>query len=177
MNRQNIPECWKTPKYVLDDGTVEVYRGYIVSDQGRIASLMGKTMKFLKHHKRPDGYYKVNIRFNNKKYDRNIHRILLSTFRMDSWFKDAECDHANRIRADNRLCNLKWVKKNENYTNRKYNPLKKIRVTYLSDKHTEIYDSMYDVDKAFGKREGWCISMICKCKGFNKKYNIMIEKI
>lgn len=188
MNQQNITpnstERFVSAQYICSDGAIEIYSNYVVSDRGRVASLVDThgnkrmAMKILK----PCGCDKLDHQrvrlYNNKKTTaRSVHRLILSSFHPEQYFEGAEVDHINRDPTDNRLVNLRWTDRNGNNANRALNPLKKIRVTHLNDGHIEEFDNMKDCSRAFGKSTGWCNSVIILLKGFNAKYNILIEKI
>ena len=57
-----------------------------------------------------NGYRVVSI--DNKKY--KLHRIILQSFNPNSNFNEMTVDHINGKRDDNRLENLRWVKKEDN---------------------------------------------------------------
>lgn len=187
MNTQNITsnstERWTTARLIRPNGIVEIYSNYMVSDQGRICSLVDnhgnvrKDMKILKPGIGSTGYLVVCLCLGSKHCTRTLHRIILSSFDQAGWFPGCEADHANRDRTDCRLVNLKWITKNDNKANRSRGALKPIKVTYLNDSRTRLFDNMYDCDRAFGMYLGWCSNIVHKHNGFNAKYNILIEKI
>ena len=184
INTPSIKEKWVSVQFIRKDGAVETFPNYMVSDRGRVGSLMDRwgkrsVMKILKittHTK--GGHLEVCLYARGKSYFRSIHRIVLSSFHPEQRTKDKnEVDLIDRNSTNNLLSNLRWTDRNGNNANRSMNPLKKIRVTYLNDGHIELFDNMFECSKAFGKSKGWCNAIIHKCSGFNAKHNILIEKI
>lgn len=189
MKKQNITqdstEKWVSAQFIRKDGAVETFPNYMVSDRGRVGSLVNpggskrSVMKILKPAA-PNklGHLQVSLCTNGKIPKRTVHRLVLSSFHPELWSRDKnEVDHIDRCPTNNLLCNLQWTDRNGNCANRNMNPLKKIRVTFLSDGHTEEFDNMHDCSRAFGKSLEWCGVIIHKFDGLNKKYNILIEKI
>lgn len=188
MNQQNITpnstERFVQAQYILSDGTIETYSNYMVSDHGRVGSWTNhggtkrQVMKILKP--RPYGklgHLHIWLCANSKRYNRQVHRLVLSSFHPEQYFEGAEADHIDRNTTNNHLRNLRFVDHNGNNANRTKCPLKKIRVTYLNDSHVEEFDNMPDCSRAFGKSITWCEAIIRRFKGFSAKYNILIEKI
>lgn len=187
MKQQNIAhdstERFVPAQYIRKDGAVETFPNYMVSDRGRVGSLVNhcgnkrSVMKILKPAA-PNklGYLAVTLRANGKRYQRAVHRLVLSSFHPELWTRDKnEVDHIDRCPTNNLLGNLRWTDRNGNCTNR--DTVKKIKVTYLCDGHTEEFDNMRECDRAFGKGRTWSVCIINNCKGFSKKYNVLIQKI
>lgn len=178
-------ERFVSVQYIRNDGTIETYNNYVVSDKGRVASLVDThgnkrhVMKILKPQKgNLYGHLQIWLCVNGEKYLRTVHRTVLSSFNPELWSIDTNnVDHIDRNPANNHLDNLHWVSHNDNDANRNMGPLKQIRVTHLSDGHTELFDSMSDCSRAFGKSIQWCIMVIRQSNGFHKGLNILIEKI
>lgn len=188
MNTQNIAsnstERWVEARFIRADGMVEIHSNYMVSDQGRVGSLVDthgnkrRVMKILKPCPCDKlGHLRVSLWVNRKRYGRTVHRLMLSSFHPELYFSGAEVDHLDRDVTNNRLDNLRWTDRNGNNANRALNPLKKIRVTHLNDGRIEEFDNMKDCSMAFRKSTGWCNSVIILLNGFVKKLNILIEKI
>lgn len=43
-----------------------------------------------------------------------VHRLVAMAWHPDTWFEDAEVNHINGDKYDNRACNLEWVTRSEN---------------------------------------------------------------
>lgn len=94
------------------------YEGYYqISNLGEVKSFYRNRERILKHSKDKDGYRIIgltNNNNNNKVKTERIHRLVLKTFKPDEEFKDAQVNHKNGIRYDNRLDNLEWCNHSEN---------------------------------------------------------------
>lgn len=91
---------------------IKGYEGvYAVTSEGRIWSYNKKI--FLKPRRHTKGYMRVMLFNNNKRKDYYIHRLVANAF-LPNPNNKPEIDHINSNRADNRLCNLRWVSKKEN---------------------------------------------------------------
>lgn len=98
------PEVWRP---------VVGYEGrYEVSNFGRVKSIAGrfKTHLILKPRIDRRGYSIVFIGYGNTK---RIHRLVLEAF-VGECPEGMECAHANGVRTDNRLENLRWATHKEN---------------------------------------------------------------
>lgn len=89
-------ELWKdVPGYVLT---------YMVSDQGRILSMLRRNWKFLKPW--PCGKGHLRVLLGNREY-RYVHELVLTSF-VGPRPNGMISRHLNGIRTDNRLTNLEW---------------------------------------------------------------------
>ena len=61
------------------------------------------------------GYEIVKINKNSKTYQKSVHRLVIEHFLGK---KNFECNHINKIKNDNRLCNLEYSDPRENATHR-----------------------------------------------------------
>ena len=181
MKKENITpnkERFVPAQYINENGIIETYPNYVVSNWGRVASMKGKVMKILKSGRLKHGYLQVCFCIDGKTYQRSVHRIVLSSFHPELWTKDTnEVDHLDRDVTNNYLVNLRWTDKNGNNTNRAKCPVMRIRVTYLNDGHIEEFDNMTECSRAFGKHRLWCSEVINRSNGFRKSLSILIEKI
>lgn len=182
INTPSSAERFVPAQYILSDGTIETYSNYMVSDKGRVGSLVDThgnkrpVMKILKPYPCDKlGHLQVSLWVNGKGYSRMVHRLVLSSFHPEQYFNGAEIDHKDRCPTHNYLDNLHWTDSKGNCANRSNMNL--IRVTYLEDGHTELFDNMTDCSIAFSKNPKWCSEIIYRHKGFNAKLNILIEKI
>ncbi len=92
---------------------------YWVSDRGRVKSFFrgkeneNKTARMLKPGKSSTGYLHVVFSINGIRTLKNVHRLVLETFKPRR-IKDYECAHLDGSRDNNNLRNLKWVSSKEN---------------------------------------------------------------
>tara|TARA_R110000851_G_C12837206_1_gene541341 strand:- start:155 stop:670 length:516 start_codon:yes stop_codon:yes gene_type:complete len=86
---------------------------YFISECVKIYS--EKSNKILKPSS-DDGYFRVQLCKDGKKYKKLVHRLLAEIFIPNPENKPC-IDHKNRIRTDNRLENLHWVTRKENNQN------------------------------------------------------------
>lgn len=181
INTMSSEEKWTNAQYIKSDGVIIVYENYMISDQGRVGCLVNsrgrkvRTMRIREAHNRKDSYPEVTLRFNNKRQTVPIHRLVLSSFCPEGWSDKAEADHIDRNPMNCRLSNLRWLSSSGN--SRNSSQVVSVRVTWLDDNRTEIFDCKEDVSKAFGKSLTWCGNVIRKFNGFSKKYNVKIETI
>lgn len=92
------------------------YPRYEVSSLGNVRHK--KFLRILKFQTRYDGYLNVCIRNSkNKQQSPKIHKLVADSF-LGIKGKDYQVDHINRIRSDNRLENLRIIKRNMNQLNR-----------------------------------------------------------
>jgi hypothetical protein len=89
------------------------YERYHVSDLGNIR----RNNKLLNPSLDTYGYRQINIYKDGKRYTRKVYRLVLETFSPNIDNK-SQIDHINRIRADDRLENLRWATPSENCRNK-----------------------------------------------------------
>lgn len=95
------------------------FKGYFVSNKGRILSRRMKKEKWLSpfdHH----GYKRFNISWEGKKLKFFIHHWVAYMFCKGNVF--LEIDHIDKNRANNCHCNLEWVTRQENLRRRDETP-------------------------------------------------------
>ena len=194
-NQKETKENWRPAQFIREDGSIETFPNYMVSDMGNVMSLnynhTGEA-HLLKpgRVKQSCGTYYHVLLFNNKKqYMRNLHRLVLSTFCFKGYFKDAVAHCIDDDPSNCKLSNLKWTTQQENtstehkrvlqsaeLTNRK-DLSKRVRVTFLSDGHTEVYPSAKEVDRTLGLSPRSTAYTIYRRGGFYKKLNVQFKYI
>ena len=83
--------------------------GYDVSDLGNVRN--SKNGRVLKSWRTGSGYRKIQIGPNRFRF--RVHRLIAEIF-CEKKNGCLEIDHINKIRTDNRACNLEWVTHKEN---------------------------------------------------------------
>lgn len=124
------------------------FEEYQVSTLGRVKSKPKHFMKekILTGTIDPNGYIRVGLRKNNKAYCKQVHRLVIESFRPTKDI-DKEVDHINRDRQDNRLINLRWVTRKENSQNRVYKRKDKIMCV---DENYNWYGSYREAERITG---------------------------
>ena len=91
------------------------FNKYKIFTDGRLYNVKRKI--FMKTLIDNQGYERITLIDNNgKKRPCRIHRLLAQTWIPNPQNKE-QVDHVNRIRNDNRLCNLRWATASENQQN------------------------------------------------------------
>lgn len=91
------------------------YEGlYEVSDLGRVK---GYHRRCLRQYEHPFGYNDVDLYKNRVKTKKKVHRLVLEAF-VGACPEGMECRHLNGQSRDNRLENLRWGTKAENFEDR-----------------------------------------------------------
>lgn len=85
---------------------------YQVSDQGRVRSFnKNKNGKIMWHNKNQKGYNIVELRKNGKRYCRQVHRLVMETFKGES---ELQVNHKDGNKDNNSLENLEYLTAKEN---------------------------------------------------------------
>ena len=190
-NQSEVKEIWVPCQFINEDGTLEEYPNYEVSNLGRVRSLnynhAGK-IKVLRpvSVRCPNGtYFRVSLCRDKKHYQRSFHRLVLSSFNQKGYFKGAIVDHIDSNPSNNNLKNLHWVTYQENTSTSHYKSLqinhpaksKRVRVTFLGDGHIEIFPSTYEVERVFKLPKNTVSTYINKHCNHYKKLNLLFEYI
>tara|TARA_R100000654_G_scaffold11217_1_gene24670 strand:- start:198 stop:650 length:453 start_codon:yes stop_codon:yes gene_type:complete len=101
---------------------------YIINNDGTVYSKVYK--KILKGSKDKDGYIIYRLRKDKKTFTIKGHRLIAETF-IENKNNLAEIDHINKIKDDNRVCNLRWSNRCLNNTNKNFQG-NKLNEPYIS---------------------------------------------
>lgn len=101
------------PEFIVE---IKDFSDYLISTNGRAFSDKFDKMKELKPCVSSSGYFHIVLMKNGKRYTKTIHRLVGETFLKKVEGKNV-IDHINRIKTDNRLCNLRFVNNSENCIN------------------------------------------------------------
>lgn len=93
---------------------ISEFPNYSITDEGIVIN--NKTNKPLKSSPKGNGYLRVCLWYEGKRYYRTIHRLVAEAF-IDNPLSLPEIDHINTDRADNRVENLRWCTTKENMNN------------------------------------------------------------
>jgi hypothetical protein len=96
------------------------YPNYYVDNLGNVWSFKCNRIKILKPDNSARGYSQYTLFLNNKKQKVRGHRLVAETF-IPNLNNKPQIDHINRIKDDNRLCNIRWATPKENQNNRSNN--------------------------------------------------------
>ena len=110
------------------------YTDYLIYDDGRVFGK--KRNRFLKPRLHRDGYQQVSLCKDGKSKNHYIHR-LVGVHYIENPNNKPQIDHINRIKTDNRLCNLRWTTRSENCINKglkKNNKSGHICISYIKNK-------------------------------------------
>lgn len=192
-------EIWAPARYINEDGTVLSFENYEVSSLGRVKSLdynhTGKAKILCQSTiECNDGsiLYTVCICKDCKKYNKTVHRLVLSSFDQEGWSENACADHIvarTSTSCNNRLSNLRWLTQKENVntvhckelksralTNRS-DQSKRVRVTNLTTCEITEYPSTKEAERSLGMPLRTVSNIIRNQKGFYKKGNLHFSYI
>lgn len=86
---------------------------YEVSNYGNIKSLKYNKEKLLKPYMTSTGYYKIDLRKNNIRKIRPIHKLVAEAF-LENPKNLSEVNHKDGDKTNNNMNNLEWVTRAEN---------------------------------------------------------------
>jgi hypothetical protein len=102
----------------------DAYKGYQVSDLGRVRSLKKKEVKILTARKDKKGYLQVHLRIDGKDKIKRVHRLVAETFIPNPENKP-QINHEDGNKENNCVSNLTWVTNGENQLHAYKNGLRK----------------------------------------------------
>lgn len=135
---------------------IKGFKGYFVTDSGKVLSERHGGFKWLKPSKGNKGYLRVILCKEGKKYNKSVHHLVAEAHIPNPENK-ACIDHINGVRTDNRLCNLRWctAKENSNFPLAKKNMSEAKKGKCLSEEHKQkISVAMKGKVKGRSKPEG-----------------------
>lgn len=103
---------------------VKNYPDYMVSNKGRVKSLVYRKERMLKPGYGSNGYLTVGLTKNKKRITNTVHRLICQVFIPNPENKP-ETNHINGIKTDNRIENLEWCTRSENAIHSYKNGLQK----------------------------------------------------
>ena len=114
---------------------------YQISNLGNVKSLKFNKERILKPTENSRGYYNVNLRKNNKRYTKKVHKLVAIAF-LDHKPSGMVLvvDHLNNIKSDNRLENLQIITQRKNTSKDKKNKSSQYTGVHW-DKHANKWQS------------------------------------
>lgn len=129
---------------------------YEISNMGKVRNKeTGKELKQNKKNGKEHDYMKVHLSIGGITVVKSVHRIVMEVFEGG---KELEIDHKNGIRDDNRLDNLEYVTREENY--RRYvnnggnNQRIPIKATNIDNKEELHFKSLWEAGKYLKNKHG-----------------------
>ena len=201
---KGVKEAWVPCRHINKDGSVLDFTGlYEVSSLGRVRSLnynhTGES-KILSQStiENNDGsiFYMVGLWKGRKRYYKQVHRLVLSSFKESEFFEGAIVNHKverTRFVCDNSLVNLEWTTQKENvntehckellaasmkgkFVNRK-DLSKVVKMTDLTNGEVTEYPSARETERALGMPLRTVSNVIRNQRGNYKKMNLHFEYI
>ena len=168
----SLEEIWK-PIYINNEITsydISIYGEVRVSTTLKIRSLSIRT-----------GYNTCTLIHNNKKYTKQVHRLVAEAFIPNDDSNKKHVNHKNYNKLDNRVENLEWVTVSENIKHAHQNEERKstkiaIIRTNLDGTNPIKYESVTNAREEFGSCVTDCLAgRIKHARGYLWKYETMSE--
>lgn len=102
------------------------FENYQISNDGIVQNV--KTGRCLSYETDKDGYFRVQLCKNNKKFKRFVHRLVAQTF-IENPESLPIVDHIDRDKQNNHVSNLRWTSHSGNSRNLDSN--RKVRLTNI----------------------------------------------
>lgn len=162
-------EIWVPAIYIQKTGKKIDFTGlYEVSNLGNVRTLkQRKGIMIQLFHK---GYLSVGLTINKKTNTYYVHRLVLSSFNPDGWFKGATVNHKSEIKTENFLENLEWMSHKDNVNFGTCIERRTVHQTYpviryTNNEYVDEYQSAAEAERI----TGICASSITAvCKGKRK---------
>jgi hypothetical protein len=146
------------------------YRADLHGNIFRLANTINNNLeRKLTPHKTKDGYLRVNMHINKKKYIMSVHRLVCMYFIHN--FKNKETvEHKNQIKSDNRLFNLCWFSRVEQ---------KAHIVSNCNEKHiTKLIDGRFQIQFSINKvRYRKCLKKGHTLEDAINRRNLMYQEV
>lgn len=124
---------------------IKGFENYLINEKGEIYS--NHTNKILKTYVGKDGYKRIDLRKDGKKYKLKIHRLVLSTFSNKEYKNEFDVNHIDGNKSNNNISNLEWCTRKENINHAVHNGLNKqcIKIIAKKDNKEIESDSIYSM--------------------------------
>lgn len=167
----------------LDVKNIPGFPDYAITRDGRVWSKPRTTShghkrkgRWLKPNIMADGYVHITLNLNKKSYVVKIHRLVLEAF-MGSCPPGMEARHLNGLRGDNKLGNLCWGTKKENWKDRRKhgnmnspkgetNGQAKLKEKQVREIYAIYHNKIYN---QYSLAEMFSVSVMTICRIVNKK--------
>ena len=101
---------------------IQGFPDYVIHPAGTVSRIYKNHTKEMKTLKQKNGYMRIGLRNNGKKKCVSVHRLLALHFiENDDPEIKIQVDHIDSVRDNNKLGNLEWVTRVENYRRRDLN--------------------------------------------------------
>lgn len=137
---------------------------YLISTEGQVYSNVSK--KLLKPQKNEKGYLAVELRCNNKRKVKKIHRLVAEAF-LENPFSKTEINHKDGNKQNNAVENLEWSTRSENLKHAyssglRFQKKKPVDMFSTDGNFIKTFSSILEAQKHIGL--GTRISSCCKGK-------------
>ena len=107
--------------------TFNIFNNYFIFyEDGRVYKLDKRYRIYTKITKKNTGYQTISCRNGDKIITFYLHRLIYQAFNPDENIQGMQIDHIDRDRSNNKIDNLRCVKRSKNLLNRKFRKIIKI---------------------------------------------------